>query len=207
ILKGILSGATGSGTHLNVADIAKELGVSPSPVRDALLRLAAEGLVTNNDNRRATVVRFTPKDVEDIFQVREILEGAAAELAAPRIDQAGLEELKQAAEECAAALSDHPEGRLNFLELDNRFHLLIADTGGNSVLREEIVRTSRRVRVMQWLRLSKQRMTTAYPEHLEVLAALEKGDAAAARAAMVNHIRHSLKYVLEGVLAAEAAHR
>src|SRR5688500_6247151 len=110
LLKGILAGAMGSGTHLNVADIAKELGVSPSPVRDALLRLAGEGLVTNNTNRRATVVRFTPADVEEIFQVREILEGAAAELAAPHVDKGGLAELRQAAEDCVAALSDDPEG-------------------------------------------------------------------------------------------------
>lgn len=199
LLEGILSGALGSGAHLHVADIARELEVSPSPVRDALLRLAAEGLVTNNSNRRATVMGFTPADVEQIFQVRSILECAAVELAAPRFEEGGLKDLRSAAEECVAELSDQPEGKRHFLELDNRFHLLIAEASGNQVLKEEIVRCSRRVRIMQWLRMAHERMKTAYPEHLEVLAALEKRDAAAARDAMATHIRHSMEFVIEGL--------
>src|SRR5262245_16777759 len=107
LLDGILSGKLASGAHLNVADIAKEMKVSPSPVRDALMKLASQGLVTNNTNRRATVVRFIRSDVEELFEVREILECAAVERAAERIDADQLKEVRQAVEECAK-LADIP---------------------------------------------------------------------------------------------------
>src|SRR5438105_4369051 len=74
LLEGILSGSLQCGRRLNVADIARDLQVSPSPVREALMRLATEGLVANHTNRRATVIRFEERDVVEIFQLRELLE-------------------------------------------------------------------------------------------------------------------------------------
>jgi DNA-binding GntR family transcriptional regulator len=198
ILDAMLSGSLPSGAALNIADLAKDLNVSPSPVREALLRLATEGLATNNTNRRATVVSFSDREMTEIFEVRELLECGAARLAAPRIDAQGLAELHQAIELCSAKSADPAQKKVT-LDLDNRFHLLLAEASGNRVLKEEIVRCSRRVRVMQCLRLSHARLGQAYPEHLAIVRALEKRDANAAEAAMRVHIRSALQFVREGL--------
>lgn len=200
LVDGILSGKLASGAHLNVADIAKEMQVSPSPVRDALMRLATQGLISNNTNRRATVTRFERAELEELFEVREILECAAAEKAASRIEAAAVKEIRQAVEECAA-FADQPAQKKAMLDLDNHFHLLVAGASGNQALREEILRCNRRIRVVQWLRLDHRRMGGAYEEHLAVVQALERHDGPAARLAMSTHIRSSLRNVLSGLAA------
>src|SRR6516225_4758315 len=106
ILDDILSGALPSGVTLNIADVAKALEVSPSPAREAVLRLSAEGLVTNPTNRRATIISFTEREVAELFQVREFLETGAARLAAPLMDGRTLAEIRQAVEDCAALYGD-----------------------------------------------------------------------------------------------------
>jgi DNA-binding GntR family transcriptional regulator len=198
LLDRILSGTLSCGTHLNVADIARDLQVSPSPVREALLRLATEGLVANNTNRRATVINFAERDVIEIFQVREFLEAGAAGLAGPKVTDADLAAIRAAAERCAEAAGD-PARKKEMLELDNRFHILIAELTGNRALVDEIIRISRRVRVMQWLRLDQAALKAAYGEHMEVVRALERRDAPGAAAAMGTHIRLACGNLLRGL--------
>lgn len=200
LLDSILAGTPPSGAALIIADIAKELEVSPSPVREAILRLAAEGLVSSPTNRRATVVSFSDRDIIDMFQVRELLECGATRLAAQNIDERGLAEVRRAAEECAA-LQDDPTQKKEMVDLDNRFHLKIAEASGNRVLVDEIIRVSRRVRVMQWLRLTHASMKLAYSQHLDIIAGLERHDPEAASAAMASHIRRASEYVMEGLRA------
>src|SRR5678809_1076659 len=100
LVEAIHSGALETGAALHVADLATQFSVSPSPVRDAISRLTAEGLVTNNPNRRTTVVSFTRRDVVETFQLREILECGAARLAAKYVTPAQLVELRKLAEDC-----------------------------------------------------------------------------------------------------------
>lgn len=196
LVDAIHSGTLASGAPLHVADLAAQFSVSPSPVRDALSRLAAEGLVTNNPNRRSTVVSFTKQDIVETFQLREILECGAARLAAKNIRPDQLEELRRVAEQCDG-LSDNPTQKKAKLDLDNRFHLLAAEAGGNSLLRHEIARCNLRVRAIQWLKLDPPTMKQAHPEHLKVLAALEKRDPDAAEAAMKLHLDVALALILK----------
>jgi DNA-binding GntR family transcriptional regulator len=200
ILDDILSGALPSGVTLNIADVAKALEVSPSPAREAVLRLSAEGLVTNPTNRRATIISFTEREVAELFQVREFLETGAARLAAPLMDGRTLTGIRQAVEDCAALYGDSTQKKAT-LDLDNKFHLLVAEASHNLTLVGEIVRVSRRVRVMQWLRLDAATLKTAYAEHLAVVVALERRDGEAAAAAMAAHIRAAGKLLIEGVRA------
>lgn len=204
LLDSILSGASPSGTEIVVSDVARELQVSPSPVREAVLRLAADGLVLNANNRRAMVITLTPEEVRDVFYVRQLLESGAADLAASRITKPQLAELARVADQCGGL---HPEvmaapdtaRKREMLDLDNRFHLLIAEASGNEALRADILRYNRRVRVIQWLRLAPSRMRQAYDDHVAVLRALEAHDPARAREAMAHHIRLALAFVEEGV--------
>src|SRR6185436_12696471 len=107
LVEAIHSGTLSPGAALHVADLATQFDVSPSPVRDAISRLAAEGLVINNPNRRTTVLNFTRQDIVETFQLREILECGAARLAARNITAAPLAELRRVAEQCDA-LADNP---------------------------------------------------------------------------------------------------
>jgi DNA-binding GntR family transcriptional regulator len=200
LLEGILSGSLPSGAPLNVADIAADLRVSPSPVRDALVRLETEGLAVSRANRRSTVVTFTRREVAELFEVREFLECGAAASAAERVDAAGVARLKSAIEACAALATD-PARKREMLERDAEFHAAVAEVSGNRLLRDEVVRCNRRVRVMQVLNMAPARMRVAYPEHLKILAGIKRHDPAAASAAMRFHIREARDFVLEGFAA------
>lgn len=192
----IHAGTLAGGTALHVADLAKQMNVSPSPVRDAIARLASEGLVANNPNRRTTVISFTPRDVVETFQLREILECGAARLAAKNIQPAGLAELRRLAEQCDALAAD-PAQKKAKLDLDNEFHLKVAEAGGNALLRQEIARCNRRVRAMQWLKLDPPTLKQAHPEHLKIIRALEQHDAEAAHAAMSAHLMVAVQLILK----------
>lgn len=196
LVEAIHSGTLASGAPLHVADLASQFNVSPSPVRDAISRLAAEGLVTNNPNRRTTVVSFNRQDVAETFQLREILECAAARLAAKNATSAQLAEIRRLAEDCDA-LAGNPAQKKAKLDLDNQFHLKLAEAGGNALLAGEIARINRRVRAIQWLKLDPPTMKQAHPEHLKVLSAVEKHDPDAAEAAMKSHLDVALALILK----------
>jgi DNA-binding GntR family transcriptional regulator len=196
LVDAIHSGTLSSGAPLHVADLASQFKVSPSPVRDAISRLTAEGLVVNNPNRRTTVVAFTKKDIVETFQLRGILECGAVYLAAQRVTPAQLAELRRLADECDSLTAD-PTQKKAKLDLDNRFHLLLAEAGGNALLHQEIARCNRRVRAIQWLKLDPPALKQAHPEHLKILDALERHDPSAAQAAMNSHLDVALKLILK----------
>jgi DNA-binding GntR family transcriptional regulator len=198
LVDAILSGTLASGAPLHVADIAHDLEVSPSPVRDAISRLVAEGLAASNPNRRTTVIRLERRDVVDAFELRTILECGAARLAAERIDADGLRALRSLSARCAA-LAGKPERKREMLDLDNEFHLRVAEASGNAALGQEVVRCTRRVRVMQLLKLAPARMALARAEHQSVIAALERRNPDGAEAAMREHLAHALDFVLEAL--------
>ena len=129
LVEAIHSGTLASGAVLHVADLASQFSVSPSPVRDAISRLVAEGLAVNNPNRRTTIVSFTKKDIVETFQLRGILECGAVFLAAQRITPAQLAELRRVADECDSHATDSAQKKAR-LDLDNRFHLLLAEASG-----------------------------------------------------------------------------
>lgn len=198
LVEAIQSGVLPSGAPLHVADLASQFNVSPSPVRDAISRLMAEGLVVSNPNRRTTVVSFSRQDVLETFQLREILECAAARLAATNVTPTQLTELRKLAEECEA-LAGNPAQKKAKLDLDNLFHLKVAEATGNALLSHEIARCNRRVRAIQWLKLDPPTMKQAYPEHLRILGALEKHDPQAAEAAMKAHVDVALGLILKEI--------
>jgi DNA-binding GntR family transcriptional regulator len=196
LVEAIHSGTLAGGAALHVADLAAQFNVSPSPVRDAISRLASEGMAVNNSNRRTTVIAFSKKDIVETFQLRGILEGGAVFLAAQRATPAQLAELHRVAEQCDSLASD-PAQKKAKLDLDNRFHLLLAEAGGNALLHQEIARCNRRVRAIQWLKLDPPTLKQAHPEHLKILAAIEKHDPQAAQAAMNAHLDVALKLILK----------
>lgn len=198
LIRELCEGRYGCGQELNEGALAEYFQVSRTPVRDALRRLAAERLVVNERNRRATVICPSRKEIEETYQVRQILESAAARLAAPQVPAQQLAELRKLAE----AAVPPPGGTWGPPELrfDVELHRAVADVCGNSRLREEIERYGRIVRfVRSQVARDPAVLQEGHDQHLRVLAALEARDEAAAAVAMEDHIAAALRSVLDGL--------
>jgi DNA-binding GntR family transcriptional regulator len=191
-------GRYGCGQELNEVVLAEQFQVSRTPVRDALRRLAGDGLVVNAKNRRATVIRPSRQEIEETYQVRRILESAAARLAAPRITPQRLRELRR-----LAKVAVPPRGGKwgpAELRFDVELHRAVAEACGNSRLRGEVERYGRLVRLVRsQVARDPAVLREGHDQHLRLLAALEARDAEAAAAAMDDHLAAALASVLDGL--------
>lgn len=195
ILEAILSGTLASGMELSEVALAGELAVSRTPVHEAMRRLAADGLVTQLANRRARVATFSPADVREIYEMRAVLESAAAERAARLIDPERLAELRREAD----LLAEAPPSRAwiaRALDFDIRLHDALAEASGNVRLHVEITKYRSLVRAFCRLSGTADVLRRALEEHRRILAALEARDATAARRAMTAHVQTRLETVL-----------
>ena len=127
----ILTGELEPGSRLAIPAIAKELGVSRSPVRDAVLQLVREGLAVEEFNRGAVVHTPPRAALVSLYHAREALEGMAARLAAAAITTSALDQLDAVLRE-HEAIDPHDFSR--HIELDARFHRLIRDAAASPVL-------------------------------------------------------------------------
>lgn len=188
ILLQIVRGEIQSGTALKSTQIARELGLSRTPVVQALQRLAADGIVTLELNKRAVVRPGAENWLVEIHELRELLEPAAAARAAERITESDLVELRDLAVQ--AQPHSHAAWPTKAQEFDFALHLKIAERSGNFALGETIRKIWRFKRV-SYLAAPEpaQTLEKGYAEHLALLAALEKRDAETARAAMLFHLR------------------
>jgi DNA-binding GntR family transcriptional regulator len=126
----------GPEARLVVERIAADLGVSPTPVREAIQRLIQDGLVEDGPNGRLHVVRLTPDYVINTFMVRAVLEGLAAELAAASVDPPHLSALQQTLSQMGsvAQRGDYEV----FWTLDDSLHQMVQEVAGNPVLSREL---------------------------------------------------------------------
>jgi DNA-binding GntR family transcriptional regulator len=183
----ILSGSLAPGTVLSEVALAESFGVSRGPIREALGRLAAEGLVTIKPRRGAVVTELTRDEFIDSYQVREALETLAVSLAIPRMGPAEVGELRALHQQ----MVDHAErGEVNaFFEANAAFHDVFIKASGNRRLAEMYKRlleqTARYLAHSLALRGSLGKSIT---EHAAIVEAVEAGDADSAARLMADHI-------------------
>jgi DNA-binding GntR family transcriptional regulator len=201
----VLNGELPMGARLRQAALAEEFGVSRTPVREALRKLQASGLVELRPNRGALVRGLSSREIRDAYEVRAELEGLAAELAALHVHHEQINLLRQAQEQFRAALAEavavreaggEPSqdvsdrwGRANDL-----FHQAIQEAAGNDVLTATLVHLHRsfpRDLSRTVLRESTMLLHENVHEHETILEAIERRDAAAARERMVAHVRRA----------------
>ena len=187
LVQRILTGRYDDTTVLSELAVARELGVSRTPVHDALRQLAKDGLIVQERNRRARVARFTPDDLFEIFELRKILEGASADLAAGRVDRRQLAPLRAMAEELRANF-DAADWTQRWTEFDEAFHRTIAEACGNSRLCADIGRYRMLHRGFNKFSTDPKSLRRALAEHESILEALEQRDGPLASARMVAHI-------------------
>ncbi len=198
LLENILSGTLPSGAEVSEVALAQDLKVSRTPVHVAVTQLAKEGLIDHGPGRKPRVARFRREDVVEIYEMRMLLETAAVERAADRIEANVLADLARRAEQLAGE-PDSPDWSRRALELDVALHDSIARSSANRRLEQEIAKYRRQVRAFCRIAGSGENLREALREHQAVLKALQHRNAALACQAMARHIQNRLDAVLEKV--------
>ena len=198
VLNAILSRKLGAGTEFSEVALAKELGVSRTPVHEALAWLAADDLVEIKLNK-VRVRKLTAREIADLYTVRQLLECAAAERAASRMKPEVLQGLINDARDLEKqnATAAWAERAMAF---DVRLHDEIAAAADNARLRQEVGRY--RLLVRAFCRMTgenRDNLRDSMREHTSILKALAKKDGAAASKAMADHINKRVKVVLAAV--------
>lgn len=190
--KAILDHELAPGTRLSVPGVAEQLGVSRSPAREAIARIAYEGLAYLQPNKGAIVADLDVASLVEIYEVREVLEGLACRLASQRMSADGATELRDLLSQHTAAV-DAGDVEHHY-ELDMQFHARIRELAGNSRLTVQLELLQQQIRLaMYTTHRSPGGMPLAVTEHRRILDALESGDPVLAEAAGRSHIARLLR--------------
>jgi DNA-binding GntR family transcriptional regulator len=191
----ILAQEYAGGRMLTEGEIAEAVGVSRTPVREALLRLAAEGLVELYPKRGALVLAVSIEEIRDVHAARELVECYAAE-GAVRAGELLTPELRRwlAAMRAAAEAGDVA----TFAQADRAFHNTMVEAAGNRVVRRWYDQIRDRQLRMRTLLVpqARDRMATAIREHEAIVAAIEGGDVDTVRREVVAHLDTFMGMVL-----------
>jgi GntR family transcriptional regulator, rspAB operon transcriptional repressor len=180
--------------------LARELGVSRTPLVNALKRLAQERLVVWVSRRGIYVKRFTKREMARLFEVREALEGLSARLAAPRIDAGEVDHLSEMFR--GLDLSPTPAAVRRYVERDRYFHWRIVEIAGNQQLAHAMDSVNMMFFAYQDGLVRPAAETVE--EHFAILGALGRKDPDASEAAMRLHIRRSVEQLEKAAEAEEA---
>lgn len=194
----IVEGRLSPGDPLAEVEAAVRLGVSRTPVREALQRLAAEGLVTWIQGRGAFVSGLSIPDVVELFQVREALESYAARLAAR---SEGHREITPFIERFEASRSLVVEGDLDgYYRLIGEFDQMVLQLAGNGRLRTAVEDVwTHALRVRRLANRNADRLLATVDEHQEIARTIATGDEELASRATARHIRASLQNVVQSL--------
>ena len=190
VREGILSGRMEPGSQHSIYRMAEELGVSRTPVREAVLRLADAGLVTVERNRGVRVRGVSVQDVLDVFDLRLLLEIPATAFAARRADDAQRAEIVACLDAMrAAAAADDPG---EFDVHDRALHGAIHAVAGNQRLADQVLALRASIQARGAVTLHRSRgMDEILEEHVPVVDAVVAGDVLAATALMRDHLVHT----------------
>lgn len=187
------------GQRLIVADLTRILNVSPGPVREAIRRLTGEGLVEVQRNRGAIVRQLTAREVEDLFDLREVVEGLLARQAAKHIRESGhFEELEDIMARMAATRGSGDVAGYN--ELNHELHNAIYRISGNqraAEIAQQLAMPLYQFRLHHFMDVAM--MNHSWREHEQIAGAILEGDAVNAERFMRMHVRNSGMMILESV--------
>lgn len=184
----VIAGRLQPGQHLVETELARQLGVSRQPVREALHRLEAEGWVDLRPNQGAFVHVPTDHEVDELLDVRELLEVQTARLAARSATASQVRELKAICREGESAVGAGDTAR--FVTVNNEFHATLAKIAGNAVLAELSAIVGRRTRWYYRL-VAPLREHDSCAEHADLVEAIEARDGDRAAKAARRHIERT----------------
>ena len=192
----IIQGVYPRGELLTELKLVEQLGVSRTPIREALRRLEQERLIEDT-GKGSRVLGITVEDLEDIMNIRERIEGLAAYYATVNLTEEGLKELSHIVDLQEFYFSKRDKEHLR--QVDDAFHDLICTLSGRSVISDTLIplmrktRHYRRVAIDNW-----ERTTNTMNEHKAIFQAIADRNAELAQELATAHIFHAKQYMLEG---------
>ncbi len=191
------------GEKLSDLRLSQELGVSRTPVREALHRLVSDGIVRVEPNRGFYVASFSAEDIAEVYDLRATLETMALAAAAPRLSEELLRSALIALDTVAARLdaartdAEKLEASAAFLEVDRGFHRLLVDLAENSRLRTMVEGLWAQIALFQWAGSFNEQWTgAAIARHRAIIAALLDADIVRATAELQAHIAEVKTWVI-----------
>lgn len=196
----IQTGALQPGSRLTELDLAARLRVSRTPLREALNRLERDGLVTNKPRHGYFVTVVDLRALDDAFDVREVLEGHAAQRAAARIGPEDKKRLRAIVRQCEAMarVKNRPmEDLVEEMRLGFEIHRVIARVSGNEFLREQLSKIFDKFQHFVWIELLwLDEWRVAREEHAAIVEAVCAGDGARAAELARRHVRGSRNNII-----------
>lgn len=192
----IIEGTLAPGLPINEIDLAKELNVSKTPVREALRQLEREGFVTTTPGRGSMVSPITFQDIREIYEMREIIECCAAKRGALRCDEDEVRENKRQLEQM---IGKNPDPNAFPWGEEESVHQLIIRSVGNQKLLETYMGIQdhiKRIRIQFLNRFTRQRHDELIREHIQILDAFLDGDAEKAEQAVQTHLRNAAAHFM-----------
>jgi len=208
----ILEGRRQPGEWLRQERLARELGVSQMPIREALKQLAAEGLIEHAHYRGSRVVEFSIEDVEDLYTSRAVLEGMAARHAAERISDDELTELASLHHRMVAC--ETPRDLRVYRELNRRFHSLVCNASRRPYLIRTMMQMWTVFPTMLWSNIPRVAVESVpgrdepdAAEHAEMVAALTCRNPKRAEQAVRRHVESAAEALLSAMRGARRSPR
>lgn len=192
----ILTGKISPGMRLMEEELAEDMGVSRTPIREAIRKLEKEGLITIEPRRGAYVSQISTKDMVEILEVRQNMEGLAAELAAQRMTDEDKEKLREIAKnyESAVAAGDMAE----MIRCDTAFHHIIVEATQNRILIQMVEQLQEMVLRFRYIYYDNfKRAEQMLTEHQAIYEAIADGDTEVARESANIHIDRLKSLILE----------
>jgi DNA-binding GntR family transcriptional regulator len=195
------------GEKLSDVRLSDELGVSRTPVREALNRLVQDGIIKSEPNRGFYVASFSAQDIEEIYDLRAALESAALQISGPRLStemlHAALADLSRVEQQYSEAQTGEEiaEAASAFLECDREFHRALVERAGNSRLTATVEGLWAQIAVFQKAGTHRRDWTEmAIAHHRAIIAALLDRDVDRGVAELSNHIEMVKRRVLEDLV-------
>lgn len=186
----IMTGELAEGELVSGPTLGQMLGVSATPVREAMMDLVREGLVETVKNKGFRVTTKTDKELDDLAQIRMLLEPPAVGIVAQSISEDAFDGLTELADLCLNAAER--EDLVEYLRADREFHALVLTHTGNPQLVELATSLRRRTRLYGIaVRARDGRLADSAREHYELLRLLREGDSVGAETLMRSHIGHA----------------
>ena len=194
--KGIIRGDIQPNSKLILTEIAKSLSVSNTPIREAVNKLASEGLVTIIPNKGIIVKKINIDDFQEILQIRAFLDGLIAKLASQKMTVKDIDNLDKIIDEMEQCVEE--DDRLAYNDLDIKFHDLLLNIAGNNTLKEiynNLIEQGYRFR-LRTLKIS-DRMSKSLREHKEIALKLKEKNPDEANRVSQEHIESISKSIEE----------
>jgi DNA-binding GntR family transcriptional regulator len=192
------SGELAPGTRLNEIELCNTMGVSRTPLREAIRSLATEGLIELQPNRGAIVSIVSQEDVTEILPIMASLEGLGGRLAAVHMDQSKIAQVRKIHNQMISHYKNNEVAE--YFETNRLIHELITEGSGNQTLVDTINSLSAKVRRARFTaQMTKESWAKAVSEHEEMIAALEAQDPDRLEAILVQHIETKRATILGSI--------